>query len=222
MEFKGLNKINFIVTLLIIILLSSFSDSLWNDKAGGIYNKKVNYNVGDSIQVVLNESSNLEYNSNSRASKSYKVQISGSKISGITDILPQGNIEEDKNSQDIDRIKLNGTLQARVTAVGDNFITIQGIKDIGINNKASRVLITGNAYLQDIKGNSIESNKLIDSSLQITTLIDNNNTIISDKDLINKNKDLTGDVKEDISISDQKKRELQLQILNKILNVILK
>lgn len=191
----------------------SFSESLWNDNAGDIYTKKVYYRAGDSIKIILNESSVLEYRSNSKANKSYKAEISGGKITGIIDFLPQGSIEENKNSQDNDRLKLNAVIQARVTAIGNNYVTIRGIKDLTVNNKLSRIEIAGDAYLSDIKGNSIESNKLIDSKLRVTTLIDNNINVILDRDL-------SSDAFQNIAITNEKKKELLLQIINKILNVI--
>ncbi|MCK4799282.1 MAG: flagellar basal body L-ring protein FlgH [Spirochaetes bacterium] len=213
-----------IISFLIFLFFSMFvfADSLWDDRAADIYNRKVYYKIGDSIQILINEQSAFEYKSSTKSLKSYKLNISGGEMSGLMDFVPSGNAEENKNSLDRDNLKIQSVIQARITRVANNYITITGKKQVQINNKISSVEISGDAYLSDIIGNSIFSNKLIDSSLKIISLIENDSKVITGNDLINVilNPDATSDIIEKTMLSDTKKKEMLLEYFNKILNVI--
>lgn len=214
----------FLVLSLIILFFSIylFSESLWNDKAGDIYNRKIFYNVGDSINIVITESSKYEYKSSTKSLKSYNIDITGGELSGIFDFLPKANIEEDKNSIDNDSLKIENVIQGRIVNVSDNYITVRGTKRIQMNNKVSSITITGDAYYSDVVDNSINSNKMINPSLSVTTLLDNQRTIITERDLLREvlNPEATTDIIETTKLSDAKKREILLNFFNKILNLI--
>jgi hypothetical protein len=210
--------------LLIIIITNYFlnGESLWDDKAGDIYNRKIYYNEGDSINVIITESSSIDYKSNSKSLKTYGFDITGKELTGIFTFLPKGNSEETENSQSKDTLKINSEIQGRIISAIGNSVTIQARKQIIIDNKSSVMEITGDANLKDIKGNSIFSTKLINPTLRITTLLDNTRTIINPNDLKTTiiNPDSTTDRKTETTLNDGKKRELMLYYFNKILNVI--
>ena len=214
----------FLVLFLLILFFSIYiySISLWDDKAGDIYSKKIFYNVGDSINIIITESSKFEYKSSTKSLKSYNIDISGGELSGIFSFLPKAYIEEDKNSLDNDNLKIESILQGRVLSVSDNYVTIRGTKRIQMNNKISSITITGDAYYSDIVDNSIISNKMINPTLSLTTLLDNQRNIITERDLLTEvlNPDATTDRIETTKLSDAKKREILLNFFNKILNLI--
>lgn len=210
-----MRKINLIIFFLIFIL-NIFPVSLWNDKAANIYNSKIYYNVGDSIQIKITEDFTYEYRASYKTLKSFKLDSSGGELSGIISFIPKGQAEDNKTGNEKDSAKIKSIIQARVVRVENNFITIQGSKTITLNNKTSSVTITGDASLTDIKNNSILSGNLVNMNLSITTLIDNANVIIRNQD-IETNPDATTDKNK---LSDAKKREILLEYFNKILNVI--
>lgn len=211
--------------ILILILLISFniySVSIWDDRAGDIYNKKIYYNIGDSVQVVIAEDSNYEYKSSNKSIKSYKIDVRGGEITGIFDFIPQGGVEENKTGSERDNLKVKNTIQATVTGINNNIITLRGIKNFSVNNKNNRITLAGQANIFDIKDNMILSSKLINSSLSITTLLENQNNIIENNDLVTElvNPDVTSDTRTRIKLSDERRRELIIEYFNKILNVI--
>jgi flagellar basal body L-ring protein FlgH len=214
----------FLVLFLIIIFFSIYinTTSLWDDKAGDIYNRKIFYNVGDSINIIITESSKFEYKSSTKSLKSYDIDISGGELSGLFNFLPKAYIEEDKNSLDNDSLKIESMLQGRILRVSDNYVTIRGTKRIQMNNKISSITITGDAYYSDIIDNSIISNKMINPTLSLTTLLDNQRRIITERDLFTEvlNPDSTTDRIETTKLTEEKKREILLNFFNKILNLI--
>jgi flagellar basal body L-ring protein FlgH len=212
------------VFILIILFFSIyiFSDSIWDDKAGDVYNRKIFYKVGDSIKIIITESSKYEYKSSTKSLKSYDIDISGGELSGLFSFLPKGYVQEDKKSLDNDTLRIENVLQGRILRVGDGFVTIRGTKRIQMNNKISTIAVTGDAYYADIVDNSIMSSKMINPTLSLTTLLDNQRNVITEQDLLREvlNPDATTDILESTKLSEEKKREILLNFFNKILNLI--
>ncbi|HOJ64073.1 MAG TPA: flagellar basal body L-ring protein FlgH [Spirochaetota bacterium] len=203
-------------------ILLFFSESLWNDNYANIYAKKINYRVGDTITVIVDEQTTLEYKSNNKGLKTYNVNIQGGELSAIFSFLPKGSIEETKSLNDKDDFKIKMTLQGIITNVTDTRVTINATKQITINNKSGSIQITGVADTKDIVGNSVLSRKLANQTLTITTVVDNLNNIIQDNDLVQVviNPDSTTDRREETRLSEERKRALLIQYFNKILNLI--
>ena len=153
---KKINLIIFIISFSFLL----FGDSLWDDRAADIYNRRVYYNKGDSVQILIDEKSAFEYKSSTKSLKSYRLNLSGGELSGLLNFVPTGNVEENKTSQDRDNLKIQSIIQGRIINVKDNYITIFGRKKFSNNNKVSSIEISGDAYLSDIIGNSIVSYKL--------------------------------------------------------------
>ncbi|OHD14444.1 MAG: hypothetical protein A2Y34_17410 [Spirochaetes bacterium GWC1_27_15] len=215
----------FLIILIVVFSFISvllFSDSLWNDISANIYSQRVNYRVGDSIEIVIDEQSVIDYKTNSKSLKSFNINLQGGEMTGIFSFLPKGSIEENKNNQDKDNLKIQTTINARVTNVANGYITITGSKTIQINNKTSSFQIAGEANIADIVGKSILSKKLVNPTISITTLFDNKNIVLNQNDLqkVRVNPDSTTDLREETRITDQKKQQMLLDYFNKILNVI--
>jgi len=182
----------------------------------------INYKVGDTIEIVIEENSSIDYKGTNKTVKSSNINIQGGEMTSILSFLPKGSIEENKNSQNKDQIKITNIVQGRITAVNGETVTINANKSLNVNNKISNVAITGEANFSDISGKRISSKKLINSQINITTLVDNQNIVINQNDFerFRVNPDSTTDLREDTRIRDDKKRQMLLDYFNKILNVI--
>jgi len=205
-------------------LTAAFADSLWNDNTANIYSYKINYKVGDSIELNVNEQSAINYKEQSKSTKSINVNIQGGEMTGILSFIPKGNIDENKNSSDNDNLQIRTVLQGRITNIGDGFVTVNASKTITINNRTSSVQLTGEASFSDIIGKKIVSSKLVNPRLTITTLFENKNTVLANNDFttVITNPDATNDKdkKSETKLNEAKKKELLLNYFNKVLNVI--
>lgn len=196
--------------------------SIWDDRRADIYSKKINYNVGDSVVVLITEESSYEYRSTGKGLKSYKVDIRGGEAKGIFDFIPTGSSEENLALNERDSLKVKNIIAARIVALNNNIATIQGIKNVSVNNRVSNIAIRGEVNISDIKDNQILSSKLLNSTVTITTLLENSKTVISNRDIqeVPVNPDSTTDTRTTNRLSKEKERELLLQYFNKILNTI--
>lgn len=211
--------------VLIIFLITTYvvsAKTLWIDSAADLYSRKVQYTQGDSIKILIEEETTISYKSDSKALKTYNLNITGGELSGLFSFVPQGNVEENTTSQDKDDFIIINSIQGRVMGVENNYLTISGTKTYTINNKTSSVTIGGIVNIADVYMNTVRSSNIMDQTLKITTLLENENTIITSEDLASviANPDATGDIQEETAISEEKKKELLLQYFNKLINVI--
>lgn len=216
-----MKKLLTIVTIFSLSLIL-LSQSLWDDKAANIYSYKINYKEGDSIKVFIDETTSVKYKSNTKALKTYKLNIKGGEMSALFNFLPEGNVEENKTAQDSDEVEIVNELQARVISVGENYITIEGRKSFIFNNRTSTIEINGDVNFTDITGNRVYSKDISNQTLRISTLLENSGALINSADLerVVLNPDATTDIREETRLTEERKQEILLEYFNKLLNTI--
>jgi flagellar basal body L-ring protein FlgH len=188
------------------------SATLWDDAAGDVYSRKIRYRVNDSIKILIDEKTKLKYTGSSKSLKSTSVNSQGSQVSAVFDVIPSGDINESKESSNKDEFKYTAQLQGRIIDVKDNYVTVSGSKTISVDNKVSRISIHGDVALSDLKGNCVNAADLMDERLEITTAVENAYLPLIDEDL-----DVSSDT---VTLTEEKKRDLLVKYLNKMLNVL--
>ena len=188
------------------------SATLWDDAAGDVYSRKIRYRVNDSIKILIDEKTKLKYTGSSKSLKSTSVNSQGSQVSAVFDVIPSGDINESKESSNKDEFEYTAQLQGRIIDVKDNYVTVSGSKTISVDNKVSRISIHGDVALSDLKGNTVNASDFMDERLEITTAVENAFLPLTDEDF-----DVSSDV---IVLTEEKKRDLLVKYLNKMLNVL--
>lgn len=205
-----MRKFFFLCMLFSCFLLCSAK--LWDDQAADIYSRKVYFKVNDSVKVLVDEKTKLKYAGSSKSLKTTSVNSESGELSGVFDIIPSGDVNESKESSNKDEFEYIAELQGRIIDVKDNYITVNASKTISIDNKVSRISIRGDVALNDLNGNNVYASDLMDERLEITTMIENGYLPLTNEDL-----DVSSD---SVTLTEEKKRDLLLQYLNKMLNVI--
>ena len=213
-----------IISIIIPLLFTAYlySETLWDDKAANLYSLKLNYKIGDPIQVLIEEENSIKYKSGTQSLKTYNLEIKGGEMSAMFDFIPEGKVEETKNSRDNDEFNIVNSVKAVITNISGNIVDISGSKLITLNNKTSSIELTGRVNIRDIVNSTIFSKDVMEKSIRITTLLENSEIIISTSDLekTTVNPDATDDVVEETKLNDTKKEELLLEYFNKILNLV--
>ena len=215
-------KISIVIFFIFFSANLIFCESLWNDNYADIYSKNVSYKVGDSIKILINENQILNYKSSTKSLKTSSIDIKGGEFNAVLNFLPSGNTNESKNSNDSDSFKISATIVARIDEINNNSISISGTKQITLNNKQSSIVINGVVNFKDINSGIVKSDDIQNFTMRISTLLDNPTEIIGITDLntVILNPDSTTDLREEIQLDDNKKRELYLEFINKLLNLI--
>lgn len=188
------------------------SATLWDDAAGDVYSRKIRYRVNDSIKIKIDEKTKLKYTGSSKTLKTASIKSQGGELAGVFEIVPSADVNESKESSDKDELEYVAELQGRIIDVKDSYVTVSGSKTISIDNKVSRISIRGDIALGDLKGNTVNASDFMDERLEITTAVENAFLPLTDEDF-----DVSSDV---IVLTEEKKRDLLVKYLNKMLNVL--
>jgi flagellar basal body L-ring protein FlgH len=219
-----MKKAIYIIPVLLVILSTVFltSESLWDDTAENLYNRKINYQVGDPVTIHVMEASALSYRSSSKSLKTFSASVSGGEITGIFDFLPQGSVDETKSSNMADDFSIEMTLQGSIQSITGNNAVISGSKSIQVNNKRSSLSISGTVPVSYIKDNAVSSTRIIDTSIQLTTLLDSDIDVITESDLVKiiLNPEATSDIIDKTELREETRQQLLLQYFNSLLNVL--
>ncbi len=212
-------------TILLICFFASislFPLSLWDDEFKDIYSKKVKYEAGDSVNIVFSENTLIKYKSQSTTFKSNEQSFKSEDLSGVFDLIPKGSGTTSRNSQENDALSINLSIQGEITKKEGSKLTIYAYKSLTVNNKINIIEVQGIASISDIKAGSIKTTFLREGRLRITTLSESDKTIIGPDDITPDiaAADATGDANQTINLTDQKKRLLLIEFLNKALNII--
>jgi hypothetical protein len=217
-----MKKIIFYIIELSILISIAYAESLWDDSGKNIYSNKVSYKNGDSVKIIIDEQQKIKYKSSTDSRKADSVSINGGEYSALFNFLPNGTSTETKNGNDEDEFHLNGTIVASITSVNDNTVTLVGRKTLSLNNKTSLMEMSGTANMSSIKSGTIVSSDIQNLSLRVSTLLFNENDIINGDDIVERlrNPDATDDDSTETVISDEKRKEMFLRYVNKLLNVV--
>lgn len=195
-----------------------YPETLWKDSYANIYNSKINYTIGDSIFILINENTSLAYKSGVKSVKNFSINIKGGEYSALLDFLPTGDISDNKNSNENDDLNIKTELQGRIVSVNGDNLGISAQKQILLNNKMSSIQINGTVNIKDIINGSISSSNIQNQTLSLTSLLQNDRTILNGDDVIPI--DTTADIVNKTAVTDEKRKEMILNIINNLINII--
>lgn len=230
-----LKKIRITIIFVLAIYVSipevGFGESLWDDSYSSVYAHRTNFKINDSIRIKITEKNILDYKSSVKTIKNITTDIKTSEITGVFELIPAGSIEESKNAQEKDQFTFSNSLSARITAVYPDYLSIEAVKNVSVNNKNAQIRLLGDIARKEMTGDYINSDSIMNLTLQITTLLDNTEIPVNDSDFIresttestvNENGETIETTVETgaYTLTDEKKKEFLLEYLNKILNVV--
>ncbi len=214
-----------------ILMCLTQSATLWDEK-NSIYSSIANYNVGDTLKIIFNEDSLIQYRASS--SSSQKLSTSGLKSSGsFIDFLPPAGGNDAYSTGSKASTKSKKVIKNKITVqiskiLNNGNIQISGQHNILINNQNETISITGIVNPKDIK-----NKKYVYSSDIINPAIVYRNYLVKDFNLTKKDIIQTystnisvvsgvtqRNITKQYSLKDKKKQELILQQLNKILSIL--
>jgi len=215
-------SIIYLLSLLIIISPLLNADSLWDDKAADIYSRRIYFAPGDSVEIIINESTFYQYQSESSTVKNFTVSIDGGDSTGTFEFIPSANGQENQTSRLKDEYKISQVVMGRILAVGQDGLQVSASKEVEINHRKMFLQVEGVVPLSLVDGGRVWFHQMIDPKMSLISMLEDNEQLLSDVDLIYKvlNSDTTGDAVTVTELSDQKKQKLLLDIFNKVLNIV--
>ncbi len=148
------------------IVLEPAPGSLWNDRAGSLFDDFKARRVGDLLTIVVNESTTA----NARANTSVQKSESASTTAGIGPLLkifwPELGASGSTQLNTQGNTGRTGTLVTRITVqVVETFpngiLKIEGRRTLKINEETQTVVLTGLVRIQDIRADNTIPSTLI-------------------------------------------------------------
>ena len=214
-----------------IFFLVAVSAVLWDEK-NNIYSSKSNYKVGDSVKIIFNENSIIQYKA--AASSSKKLNVPGIKGSGaFVDVLPSVAGSDSFNTAYNAATKSKKVIKNKITAqiisiLPNGNLKISGQHTVLINNQKESLSVSGIINPNDIYNKKyIYSSDIINPNIQYKNYVVANGGI-TQRDIVKTYSTnisvVSGVTQRNItakySLSDKKKQQFILEQLNKVLSIL--
>ncbi len=120
------------------------AESLWLPGSQGLLGGRPTLNVGDTVFVDIEASSNLSFRSSSSDSSSATLELAGGEFGGLLSFLPAGRAGADRSASGGQEYALSATLAATVAEVdAAGRARIQGSRTVSLSGKTESVTVAG-------------------------------------------------------------------------------
>lgn len=156
--------------LLVPLQPAAESSSLWSDQASLFGDRKARA-VGDSLTIIINESSSASRTGNSSNSKSGNVSVTAGTglLTFIDDVSASSKDSFVSEGKINNTNRVTGRITVQVTAIRPNGnLVIAGTQTIKQNNEVQRITITGEVRPEDVSvDNTVYSSSVANAQLKI-------------------------------------------------------
>jgi hypothetical protein len=223
------------------------ADSLWDAGHGGYYVPAVTLRVGDVVAVQIDIDSAVSFSATRVDDRSITLEVSGGEATGLLGFLPQATGSTDSRSEGDDELTLQTSVVARVQELDENGLArIEAVRTVQIEDATERFVVAGWLDPRDLsESRTISFGRLADASLRYTSVLPAAGPILTDADLttILTQPPETADEAAPVapgeaapqpstpsvpqapsqsgySLTEERKRELLLQYVNRVLDVV--
>ncbi|RPJ05161.1 MAG: hypothetical protein EHM28_12640 [Spirochaetaceae bacterium] len=221
----------------IILFTSGFADSLWEENFNGYIAGGKTIEAGDIVTIVIDSGFSFQFASTSKDSKSITFEFSGGEYGNLLSFLPAVQTGRNESVQGKDSYAMSAELSARVTSI-DQFgkLVLAGTKVVQFEGKQESVVFSGRVDPRavDAKGR-VDFSRVEGVRLSFTSFLTPLADTITDKDIQEVVKQLegaestldtgtgaTGAQLRTTELSPEKKRELVLLYLNRLVDILFK
>jgi len=160
-------------------------ESLWSPAFKGYLGGSTGLVVGDALVVQIDASSSLTFASSTTDSKNLTLDFTGGQAGDLFSFLPQVRTSGSLSTGGKDSLSLTASFPVLVTAVAaDGTAAVQGSRSIIIQGKNESITVSGSVppRLVSTKG-AINFSQLANARLSYTTLISSANSVLAAADL---------------------------------------
>ena len=224
-----------LLPLLFVFMGSTYGQSLWSAEFDGYISNTRKLEAGDLVVVKIDSEFSLTYRSSSIDSKGLTLELSGGEFGNLFSFLPDVKTRGDRSIKGTEEHSLTSRLVARVTEIGsDGIVFIQGSRTLAVEGKEESLTLSGWLNPEDItQTGEIEFSRVADAKITYRSFLQTSGTILTDEDIVSILQDLTaggeaeastapegaGEVEAAVRLSDEKKKELFLMYINRLVDL---
>ncbi len=219
--------------LLVLCCSVMFAESLWDDTFPGYIAGSSALAVGDIVMVEIDANMQLQFNSSSKDSKTVTLEFSGGEYGDLFSFLPRALARGDRAVQGGESYSLKTDLVTRITQIDANGNAfIQGTRTIQFEGKGDSITLSGWVSPKDLdEQRKISYTKVADVRLAFRSFLQPQGTVLTDQDIQRIIAEGTAPPAGTggtaapgqagtLGLTDAKKRELVLEYINRIVDII--
>jgi flagellar L-ring protein FlgH len=212
----------FLMTL-VVIARSVSADSLWDPEAPSLFAGSGNLQVGDTVLVSIESENTLSYSSSRVDTERVSIELSGGEGAGLFSFLPVGSTSGNQSLQGSEALSIQTTFAVRVVGIEeDGHLALRGGRTITIQGKQESISLSGVVDpLLVGEDRTLPFAGIADVRLTYSTLLQPGAGVLRADDLVRADPESPdGATAGQISLTDQKRDELILSYLNRLLDLI--
>ncbi len=210
---------------LIVIPRSISADSLWDPDSTGLLIGSGDLKVGDTVLVSIESESTLSYTSSRVDAEEVSLELSGGDGAGLFSFLPVGSAVGNVSLQGAESLSVRATFAVRVVGIDEaGQLNLQGSRTISIQGKQESIILSGVVDPMFVgEDRLVPFSSIADARLTYTTLLESGAGVLRAEDLsrpILAPTDVEVATTPELALSDEKRDELILVYLNRLLDLI--
>jgi flagellar basal body L-ring protein FlgH len=233
---RSSKRLFLLLPLLFVFTGSTYSQSLWSSEFDGYISNARKIETGDLVVVKIDSEFSLTYRSSSIDSKGLTIELSGGEFGNLFSFLPDVKTRGDRSIKGTEEYSLTSRLVARVTDIdSDGLAFIQGSRTLAVEGKEESLTLSGWLDPRDItQTGEIEFSRVANTKITYQSFLQPSETILTDKDIVSILQDLTAsgealasatpegavEAKAVVGLTDEKKKELFLMYVNRLVDLI--
>jgi flagellar basal body L-ring protein FlgH len=204
------------------------ADSLWDGQFQGYIAGSSAFRAGDIVTIVIDSSLSLNFASAGKDSKAITLDFGGGEYGGLFSFLPRAKTGDDRSVTGKENYSLQTEIAARVTDIDPTGkLVIAGSRSIQLEGKQETVTLSGRIDPKTVDASrKFNFSRIENARLSFSGFLKPQTDLLSAKDIqtiVNELK--TGPNGETTKqtttqLTDQKKKELLLLYLNRLIDVI--
>lgn len=238
-----------ILTIFTLITLVGgvLADSLWDAEHGGYYIPAASLRVGDVVAVQIDIDTAVSFSATRVDDRSMTLEVSGGEATGLLSFLPEAVGSTDSRSEGADELSIQGEVVARVQELDTRGMArIEAVRTVQVEEATERIVVTGWLDPLDLlEDRRVQFDRLAEASLRYTSVLPAGAPVLTDADLTSILPEPVQPLEESAavtpgepaaapsapdaqqapsqagySLTEERKRELLLQYVNQILDII--
>ncbi len=232
------------ITLFLLIILGSWTDSLWTPDFQGYLSGGATLQEGDIVFVEVDMTSTLSFSSSSTDSKSITLDFSGGEFGDLFSFLPVVKSSGAQTVKGKEECTLKSVIGTRVVEIDSSKkVFLRGTRGISIEGKEESLTLTGWVDPQQLgPERKVSFSQLADVQLRFRTFLQPAANTLTDRDIeeiIRAVRELpAGEAAEEevqleapapeetsalsYKLTESKKKELLLRYINRLIDLIFK
>jgi len=205
----------------VISLSLAEAQTLWDDNFPGYIAGKSVYRAGDIITVVIDSGFALDFSSASKDAKSVTFEFKGGEYGNLLNFLPKTKTATDRSLNGKEKYNIKTEIATRVTELDPTGkLVLTGTKVVSLAGKQETFALTGRVDPKAVDGSGrVSISKVENIRLTYTSFLDPHLATITAQDILSGEEGQTPPNRV-YQLSEQKKRELLLLYLNRLIDIL--